>query len=403
MEEKKLNIGIFIDTFFPMVDGVVSVVDNYARLLSEKANVTVFTIKTKKQFDDSTLPYKVVRCKSVRVLNLDYSLGTPQFDNKFREAVKNANLDIVHIHSPFSIGKTGLKYAKKHHIPVVATLHSQFKQDFLLDAKSKLIAKMLLDGVVRVFNKCDELWTMNSACAELARTYGYKGEIKIVPNATNLTNDFTERDVNNAKHELQKKYNISDDERILLSIGRVNRLKNIGFSLDVCKELSNRNFKYKFLIVGDGNDKKLFVEKTKKLGLEDSVVFTGKIVEQSEKKKIFAAADLHVFPSYYDTDGIVKIEASAFNLPTIFAKGSLASSSVEDNVSGYIGENDVKQFADRIMEVFEDTNTYSKVKENCKKVLYKHWNEVVDLVYNNYIDLIGKNNKWKRKKSSLLF
>ena len=95
MEEKKLNIGIFIDAFFFMMDGVVSVVDNYARLLSEKANVTVFTIKTKKQFDDSKLPYKVVRCKSVKVLNLDYSLGMPQFDEKFKKEVKGLKYKIL--------------------------------------------------------------------------------------------------------------------------------------------------------------------------------------------------------------------------------------------------------------------------------------------------------------------
>ena len=45
MEDKKLNIAIFNDSFYPMIDGVVNVVDNYAKILSKKHNVTVFVLQ----------------------------------------------------------------------------------------------------------------------------------------------------------------------------------------------------------------------------------------------------------------------------------------------------------------------------------------------------------------------
>ena len=66
MENKKLNIGIFCDSFYPMVDGVVQVVDNYARYLSEFCNVTVFVPKGRKEYKDN-FPYKVVRSSIMRV------------------------------------------------------------------------------------------------------------------------------------------------------------------------------------------------------------------------------------------------------------------------------------------------------------------------------------------------
>ena len=69
---KKLTIGLFNDSFFPMADGVIMVVDNYARVLSEYANVIVFVPKyTGKEYDDSVFPYKVVRCHSLKVRFLD--------------------------------------------------------------------------------------------------------------------------------------------------------------------------------------------------------------------------------------------------------------------------------------------------------------------------------------------
>ena len=53
--EKRLKVGLFIDTFFPMVDGVVVVVDNYARKLSAYCDVVVFAPVGRKKFDDTQL------------------------------------------------------------------------------------------------------------------------------------------------------------------------------------------------------------------------------------------------------------------------------------------------------------------------------------------------------------
>ena len=66
--EKRLTIGLFNDSFYPLADGVIMVVDNYARRLSKYANVIVFVPSYKdKPYDDSDLPYKVVRCRSLKI------------------------------------------------------------------------------------------------------------------------------------------------------------------------------------------------------------------------------------------------------------------------------------------------------------------------------------------------
>ncbi|MCR5186167.1 MAG: glycosyltransferase [Clostridia bacterium] len=104
-QEDKITVGIFIDTFFPMIDGVTMVVDNYARRLKKYANVVVFAPKMyKENFDDSKLPYKVVRCKSCGVPFIDYSLPIPNLDMGFKKILDSYNFDIVHIHSPATTG-----------------------------------------------------------------------------------------------------------------------------------------------------------------------------------------------------------------------------------------------------------------------------------------------------------
>ena len=388
MEEKKLNIGLFIDTFYPMVDGVIMVVDNYARNLSKFANVTVFAPSTKGNFDDSKLPYKVVRSKSMRLPFFDYDLPTPKFGHKFKKAIKDANLDIIHIHSPFGIGKMASLFGKKHNIPVVATMHSQYKQDFYKATHNNLITKMLLKSIVKVFNNCDTLWTMNHACVKIAREYGVKIPIDIITNATNLVNNFTENEIKKFKNEICRKHNISNDEKILLSIGRINKLKNIDLTLSSCKVLTDKNFKYKLLIIGDGADMGYFINKTRKLGIENNCVFVGKVVDTNEKCKYFASADLHVFPSFYDTDGIVRIESATFNLPTLFADGSVAGSAIIKDVNGFSAKAEPIAFADEIIRIFNNSSLYQKVRENCYRDIYITFDKLAKIVYEKYMQLI---------------
>jgi hypothetical protein len=111
-----------------MIDGVVNVVDNYAKYLSKDANVYVFAPDYGEIKNLDNLPYKVIRTKSIKIPRLDYRLTIPEIDIAFREDVSGIELDIVHIHSPFAIGMYGINYAKAHKIPVVATLHSQSKK-----------------------------------------------------------------------------------------------------------------------------------------------------------------------------------------------------------------------------------------------------------------------------------
>ena len=154
---ERLKIGLFIDTFYPMIDGVVTVVDNYAKKLAKHADVTVFAPSTqKKPFDDSVFPYKVVRCKSVKIPFFDYAVPKPKSDKKFMAELNSTKLDIVHIHSPFFLGKVAVNYAKEHNIPVVGTMHSQYRLDFERYIKIKSLANMLLKRVLRVYDKCDE-------------------------------------------------------------------------------------------------------------------------------------------------------------------------------------------------------------------------------------------------------
>ncbi len=389
--ENKITIGLFNDSFFPMADGVLMVVDNYARRLSKYANVIVFVPRyLGKDFDDSSLPYKVVRCYSLKVPFLDYSLPMPKLDPKFMKELDKYKLDIVHIHSPFTMGMAGLSYAKKHHIPCVATMHTQFKQDIQRFVHNDTLATKLNNNLIRVFNKCDECWAVNEETARIFHEdYGYKTMPRIMDNATEMV---PVKDTKKAIDYINHKYKIKRNEKVFLFVGRINLLKNIIFIADSLKAVKEKNpkLKFKMLYVGSGQDSDKLVEHIKKIGLENDVIMCGRVMDRYELSCYYKRADLFLFPSVYDTSGIVRIEAASQSTPGLFLKDTATASTITENVNGFLSEYTVGAYSDKIIEIMNDKYLYDKVSKNAYIDLYKTWDEQVNEAYKIYLELIKK-------------
>ena len=389
----KITIGIFIDTFFPMTDGVIMVVDNYARRLIKYANVIVFTPSyIGSNFDDSALPYKVVRCYSLKTYFWDYNLPIPKLDKKFKKILDSYKLDIVHINSPFTLGKEGVRYAKKHNISCVATMHSQYKQDFMKAVKNEWIANILTHNVIKVFNKCDECFAVNSEVARIYyEDYHYKCLPKVLNNATEMA---PVKDTKYAHKYINKLYNIKESDIVFLFVGRINTLKNIFFivdSLKVLKELKPR-LRFKMLFVGTGQDEEKLKEKINELDLNKDVIMCGKVTDRIILSYYYNRADLMLFPSVYDCSSIVQIEAASQKTPTIFLEGTATSATVTDNVNGYLSKYSVQDYANKIIEILNNKKLYKEVSENAYRDLYVNWDTVIQDVYSMYKEIIKNKN-----------
>ena len=393
---EKLKIGMFIDTFFPMLDGVIMVVDNYAKRLNKIADVTVFCPKGKdKKFIDN-FEYKVVRCKSLKIMHFDYTLPTPKFDKKFKKTLKEANLDVVHIHSPMGIAKMAIKYAKKHKIPCAVTLHSQFKQDIYKITHSKILTKIVLKKLMNTINKCDIAFAVNGEIQKLfVDDYGLTIKNKVIPNATEL--EFLPQKEEN-RAEIRKKYNILDDEYIFLFVGRLNLIKNLIFLVDSLKVLKDNKVKFKMLFVGDGQDENKLKEHIKKCGLENNCIMCGKITSREQLAKIYSASHLFLFPSLYDASSLVQVEAASQKTPTVFIEGARTAGTVTKDVNGLIAKNDVNSYAKEIEDILSDEERYKQLCENAYRDLYVNWDMVTQKVYDEYLKLIQQNNLKNYKK-----
>jgi glycosyltransferase involved in cell wall biosynthesis len=239
---------------------------------------------------------------------------------------------------------------------------------------------------MRVFNKSNEVWTVNKEMARiLCEDYKYRGkEPIIINNSTEMTRL---EDVNKARKEINKLHNLNNSERVFLFVGRINKVKNILFIVDTLKILKNNDFKFKMLFVGTGQDEKMLLNYIKDNNLQEDVIMCGKVTDRNLLRNYYARADLFLFPSLYDTNSLVQIEAASQATPTVFLY-SPTSSTVTNMVNGFITKENVLEYADMIMNVMKDKKLYKKVSENAYKDLYKNWDDLVDEIYRRYVKLI---------------
>jgi glycosyltransferase involved in cell wall biosynthesis len=366
-----------------MVDGVAVVVDNYARNLLKFAEVYVFAPKSSDRTFVDNFPYKVIRSQSYHIPLTDYDLSFPIFDIQFQKKMKKITLDIVHIHSPFAIGLCGIDYARRHNIPLIGTLHSQYKQDFFERTKSKILSEVAIKEIMKRFNKCDQLFAVSQKVSEVFFEYGASKMPEVILNATDLC-PFSDDDY---IEKLKRKYQISHLEKILLYVGRLDKIKNLDFLFESLVWLKNSEFLYKMIFVGKGPFEAGMRKKIELLGLSSQTIFTGKISDRLELSALYKLADLFLFPSLYDTSSLVQIEAASQCTPSLFLKQAVTASMISDGINGYLADDYPSAYGKKIIEIFTNLNSFSIVKENVFRDLYRTWDEIVIELNQKYMEL----------------
>lgn len=387
-KETMKKVGLFIDTWYPMVDGVIKVVDNYARRLTKYCDVVVFCPETRgaTKAMDEALPYKVVRCHSLPLLNSDYDIPAPVLDPKFEAQLILSGIDMVHIHSPFAVGLAGVIYAKLHNLPVVATLHSQYKQDFEKPLKFKPAVEIALGSIMRVFNRCDECWAVNGGIQELyQQEYGLTAPCKVRLNATD---HMPVADPEAAARWVNETYGVPADATVFLFVGRINFIKNLDFtvrSLAIAKKLGLKNFR--MLFVGKGQDEERLAELVREQGLQNEVVLCGLVSGREQLEMLYSRAKLFLFPSLYDANSLVQIEAAAQGTPTVFLQGARTAATVTPGVNGYVSAPGEENYARTILDIMADADAYERISAAARRDLYLNWDDVVRNVYADYCSL----------------
>ena len=241
----------------------------------------------------------------------------------------------------------------------------------------------MLKKVMGVFNKCDEFYSVSPASSQVFLRYGAKHLPLVFGNGTEMT---PVEDREAAIASVNERLGIPEDMPVFIFVGRITLLKNVPVLVDALAKLSDKRFK--MIFVGDGGDMPALKKRVAQSGLDDNVIYLGKVTDREYIKALFCRAKLFLFPSMYDTNSLVQNEAASQSTPTLFLEGAVTASGVTDGVNGFTAPATPSRYAAKIESILADDELYEKVSAGAKRDIYRTWDDAVEELKSEYRRLI---------------
>lgn len=389
---KAVNICQLTDTFLPIVDGVGRVVLAYAETLSGMGHQVTVCCPMYNTGHRGGLPFELVDYAGFKVPTApQYKVGTAALDSHYKKRMDMIDLDVVHSHSPFSAGKEALRLARDRKLPLVASFHSKYYDDFLNVTHSEAIAKVVVSNIVNFYMRCDEVWAVSERSGEVLRAYGYKGRILVMPNGVTMRTADPQK-----IRDVEERFSLSSHP-LLLFVGQINWKKNILRVLEAASLLMRSGVTFRLLLAGQGPDEKMVQEKIMELGLSECASLTGHIADMETLDALYARAAVFTFPSLYDNAPMVVREAAVMGTPAVLVSGSSAAEIIHDGANGFLCRDDSKDLFRVLNQALMDLEKTRYIGMQARTTIPLPWRDIMDKALARYEELVREKKGRKRK------
>lgn len=339
-----MRIGMMVDAYKPYVSGVTNYVDLNKRTFEELGHeVYVFTFGDNDYQDEED---RVIRNPGVPLADTGFYLSM-----RYRTAAKKLlqSMDVVHVHHPFLSGRLAIHYCRSKQIPIVFTNHTRYD----LYAKARLplmpieVSHSLLHSYMPDFcDAMDLVISPSRGMEKILRQYGVESHIEVVPNGANL------KPFQTAKPLSRAEFGFSDENILLVYMGRIAPEKNLEFLLEAFGGVAYTLSNVHLLILGGGQkDQKDYEEKLKSLPAEmqiaDRVRFTG-MISYADLPAYLAMCDVFITASITEVHPYSIIEAMATGLPIVGIDSPGVGDSVIDGETGLLAKNDLAAYTAKL-------------------------------------------------------
>lgn len=350
-----MRIAIFTNNYLPNPYGVSTSIETFRKEFEKRGHIVYIFAPGFSGYKDKNS--HVFRYPSIDIeIKFRFPLAVP-YSKKMDEILEKLDLDIIHSQHPNLLGTAAAKWAKRKNIPLVFTWHTLYDRytNFVPFLPKKFSAGWIIGKAVKYANRSDIVVVPTESVEFIVRSWGVKN--KIIPIATGVVeNEF----LNANGNDIRKKYNIQNNETLLLLVSRLTEEKNINFLFNALVEILKGNKDAKFMLVGDGYLTPELKEKTKKENLEGGIIFAGE-VERKEIKNYYAAGDIFVYASKSETQGMIITEAMYAGLPIVAVKATGIESLVKNNVNGILTAENENEFAEAVRKLMADKDLREKM------------------------------------------
>ncbi len=339
-----MKIGIFTDTYLPDINGVVTVI----RLMEQEMRkdgheIRLFAPSHPDSGDD---PPGVYRFPSLKFAYYEGMRVAIPYNQEARKVI--SSLDIIHSHDPFSIGLLALWASKIYRIPHVHTYHTLYVEYRRYLPRPIRPPQRLAEQVSRIFcNRCDAIIAPSSQMKETLEGYGITTPIHPLPCGVD-EEEFARPSAWNVRQEFD-----FAAEDLLLYVGRLGWEKNILFLMRSFQRLLTLRKNVRWIIAGDGPQRAELERYAAELGIAPYIVFTG-YLSRRQLVDLYKQADLFIFASKTETQGLVLIEAMLAGTPAVAIGEMGVLSVVASGERGILVEEDEEEFARACLTLLED-------------------------------------------------
>ena len=393
-----LKVCLINDSFPPLIDGVANTVMNYAKVINEKHGKAIVAAPFHPKEKDSDFSYKVIRFPSINTERIiDYRAGYP-FSYETLDKIKAENINIIHTHCPFASTVLARTLREPLNCPIIFTYHTKFDVDIERTVGKGYLKDKIIKGIIRNIEACDEVWVVSEGAGENLKSLGYKGDYIVMPNGVDIPKGKV------SKEEIEKytgEYSLPENVPVFLFVGRMAWYKGLDIILEGLAKLKETGEDFRMVFVGGGLDFDEVKKYSEELGLSEKCIFTGPINNRNAIRAFYSRADLFLFPSVYDTNGLVVREAAACGLASVLIKKSCAAEGILDCETGFTIENSAESLVEKLVFLCKNRELMKKVGENAAEKIYISWEDSVANAVKRYEKVLEnyRAGKFERKQT----
>lgn len=392
------EICLLNDSFPPIIDGVANAVFNYAKVLSYKGVGVSVVTPDYPEYDDSNFGFPVIRYPGMDMSNkIGYVVGNPFYTDTMK-IIKAMDIGLLHSHCPMVSNVLARELRSALDIPMILTYHTKFDIEIRKAIKNQMISQLAIKALIESVSSCDELWVVSEGAGKSLKNLGYKGDYIVMNNGVDMRRHTAEPDLIKS---VTASYDLPEGVPVFLFVGRLMWYKGLKIILDALAALNSQDVDFRMVFVGKGQEEKEIISYCNSRGLDNRCFFTGPVYDREELVAWYSRADLFLFPSTFDTNGLVVREAAACSLGAVLVKDSCASEGVTNGVDGLLIDETAESLATCLMRAIDHPDVMKRIGTAASENLYLSWDDAVSRAIKRYEIVIdnykcGKYPKHKR-------
>ncbi|MDE2600334.1 MAG: glycosyltransferase [Rhodocyclaceae bacterium] len=354
-----MHILMISDVYFPRINGVSTSIQTFREGLAEE-NVNVTLVAPDYNNAESEADTGLLRLPS-RTIPFDPEdrLMHGRHLRRLPQTLQDRHFDLIHVQTPFAAHYTGLKLARHRKIPCIATYHTHFEEYFhhYLPVMPRPMARGITRRLARSqCNALDAVIVPSTAMKNALHGYGVIRPMHVLPTGIPLA-QFSA----SAENDFRLRHQLPPDRPLALFVGRVAHEKNLHFLLEAMQHALTLRPDLALVIAGEGPALPSLKKAASQLGIDKNVFFLGYLDRKQELPLCYAAADLFVFSSLTETQGLVLLEAMAAGLPVLGIPAMGAADILKPELGAVCAPNETRGFGSLMAELLGDSVRLAKL------------------------------------------